>query len=110
MIILDASAVVSILLNTGPEAEPIRERIESPGESVHVPHLLDVEVLSVLRRQTLRGIIAKERSATALQDLENTKMTTTPTPHYLVRSGSCEKTSPPTTRLMSRSPRRSTRH
>jgi predicted nucleic acid-binding protein len=75
LIVLDASAVVSILLNTGPEAEPIRERIESPGESVHVPHLLDVEVLSVLRRQTLRGILAKERSATALQDLENTKMT-----------------------------------
>ncbi len=67
--------MVSILLDPGPDAEPIRERVESPGESVHVPHLLDVEVLNVLRRQTLRGILARERGATALQDLENIKMT-----------------------------------
>jgi predicted nucleic acid-binding protein len=78
LIVLDASAVVSILLDPGPDAEPIRGRIESPGESVHVPHLLDVEVLNVLRRQTLRGILAKERGATALQDLENIKMTRYP--------------------------------
>ena len=70
--------MVSILLDPGPDAEPIRERVESPGESVHVPHLLDVEVLNVLRRQTLRGILARERGATALQDLENIKMTRYP--------------------------------
>jgi predicted nucleic acid-binding protein len=51
LIILDASVVVSILLDPGPDAEPLRERVESPGDSVHVPHLLDVEVLNVLRRQ-----------------------------------------------------------
>ena len=78
MIVLDASSVVSILLDPGPGAEPIRERIESPGESVHVPHLLDVEVLNVLRRQTLHGILAKERGTTALEDLENMKMTRYP--------------------------------
>lgn len=70
--------MVSILLDPGPGAEPIRGRIEGPGESVHVPHLLDVEVLNVLRRQTLRGILSKERGATALQDLENLKMTRYP--------------------------------
>ncbi len=70
--------MVSILLDPGPGAEPIRERVESPGESVHVPHLLDVEVLNMLRRQTLRGILARERGATALQDLENIKMTRYP--------------------------------
>ncbi len=70
--------MVSILLDPGPNAEPIRERVESPGESVHVPHLLDVEVLNVLRRHTLRGILARERGATALQDLENIKMTRYP--------------------------------
>jgi predicted nucleic acid-binding protein len=78
LIVLDASAVVSILLDPGPDAEPIRGRIESPGESVHVPHLLDVEVLNVLRRQTRHGILSKERGATALQDLENIKMTRYP--------------------------------
>jgi predicted nucleic acid-binding protein len=78
LIVLDASAVVSILVCPGSDAEPIRERIEIPGESVHVPHLLDVEVLNVLRRQTLRGILARERGATALQDLENIQMTRYP--------------------------------
>jgi predicted nucleic acid-binding protein len=78
LIVLDASAIISILLDHGPDAEPIRERVESPGESIHVPHLLDVEVLNVLRRQTLRGTLAKERGATALQDLENIKMSRYP--------------------------------
>ena len=56
----------------------MRGRIESPGESVHVPHLLDVEVLSVLRHHTLRRVLARERGATALQDLENIKMSRYP--------------------------------
>jgi predicted nucleic acid-binding protein len=55
LILLDASAVVSILLDPGLDAEPIRERIERPVESVYVPHLLDVEVLNVLRHKILRG-------------------------------------------------------
>ena len=66
--------MVSILLDPGPDAEPIRERVESPGESLHVPHLLNIEVLNVLRRQTLRGILAEERGATVLQDLESIRM------------------------------------
>jgi len=78
LIVLDASAVVSILLDPGSDAEPIRERVEKPGERVHVPHLLDLEVLNVLRRQTLRGILTTERGTMALQDLENIKMTRYP--------------------------------
>jgi len=66
--------MVSILLDPGPDAEPIRERVESPGESLHVPHLLNIQVLNVLRRQTLRGILAEERGATVLQDLESIRM------------------------------------
>jgi predicted nucleic acid-binding protein len=47
VIVLDASAAVSALLNDG-EA---RRLVAS--ESLHVPHLIDVEVLSAIRRQTL---------------------------------------------------------
>lgn len=43
-----------------------------------MPHLLDLEVLNVVRRQTLRGILTTERGTTALQDLENIKMTRYP--------------------------------
>jgi predicted nucleic acid-binding protein len=78
LIVLDASAIVSILLDPGPAAEPIRRRVERPGEGVHVPHLLDLEVLNVLRRQMLRGILTTERGTRALQDLENIKMTRYP--------------------------------
>ena len=69
MIVLDASAVIAVLLYPGPGAERIRERIEGPGESLHVPHLMDLEVLHALRRQALRGALSPRRGAEALQDL-----------------------------------------
>ena len=69
MIVLDASSVVAVLLYRGPGAERIRERIESPGESLHVPHLMDLEVLHALRRQALRGALSPGRGAEALEDL-----------------------------------------
>ena len=69
MIVLDASAVVAVLVGSGPGSERIRERVEGPGESLHVPHLMDLEVLHALRRQALRGALSPRRGAEALQDL-----------------------------------------
>ena len=71
MIVLDASAIVAVLLDPGSGAERIRERIEGPGESHHVPHVMDLEVLHALRRQALRGVLSPRRSAEALEDLAN---------------------------------------
>lgn len=71
MIVLDASAVVAVLLDPGSGAERIRERIESPAESLHVPHVMDLEVLHALRRQALGGALSPRRSAEALEDLAN---------------------------------------
>ena len=71
MIVLDASAVIGVLLDPGSGAERIRERIESPGESLHAPHVMDLEVLHALRRQALRGVLSPRRSAEALEDLAN---------------------------------------
>ena len=98
--------MVSILLEPGPDAEPIRERVESPGENLHVPHLLNIQVLNVLRRQTLRGILAEERGATVLQDLESIRMIRYLTSRSSNVSGICGETSPPTARPTSHSPRR----
>lgn len=78
MIILDASAVVAILLDPGPEAELIRERIEMPNESVHVPHLLDVEVAHTLRRHALQGELSSRRSDEVFRDFSDIKMTRYP--------------------------------
>lgn len=49
MIVADASAVVAALLNDG----PARQSLSS--QPVHAPHLVDAEVLSVLRRLNLAG-------------------------------------------------------
>ena len=58
-----------MLLNFGPAAGRLRERIAQPDETLHVPHLFDVEVLNVLRRHALRGALSEARARLALRRL-----------------------------------------
>lgn len=58
---LDASAGVSALLNGG------QARGLVAAESVHVPHLIDVEVASALRRQHVAGLISDAAGRQALK-------------------------------------------
>jgi predicted nucleic acid-binding protein len=51
MIVLDASVVVELLTN-GPLADSLRNDLAGRDESYIVPHLLDVEVVSAIRRLT----------------------------------------------------------
>lgn len=74
MIVIDASAEVAVLLNIGPEAEGIRERISRPGESLHVPHLFEIEVLHALRYLSLRGTVSPERARLALSRFHDTQL------------------------------------
>jgi predicted nucleic acid-binding protein len=78
LIVIDASAEVAVLLNVGPEVEGIRNRIARPGETLHVPHLFDVEVLCALRGLSLRGTVSPERSRLALSRLSDTRFTRYP--------------------------------
>jgi predicted nucleic acid-binding protein len=66
LIVIDASAEVAVLLGIELEVERIRERIARPGETLHVPHLFEIEVLHALRGLSLRGTISPERSSLAL--------------------------------------------
>jgi predicted nucleic acid-binding protein len=68
VIVLDASAVVELLLATARGAA-VRARIAEPEESLHAPHLLDVEVAQVLRRYHLAGDLGAGRAREALADL-----------------------------------------
>ena len=68
MIVLDASAVVELLLWTD-RAESICERVMISEESRHAPHLLDVEVAQVIRRYRLAGEIDDSRGIQMIQDL-----------------------------------------
>ena len=78
MIVIDASAEVAVLLNVGPEAEDIRARIARPGETLHVPHLFDIEVLHALMGLRLRGTVSPQRARLAVRRLRDTQLTRYP--------------------------------
>ena len=68
MIVLDASAVVELLLDTV-TGRRVAVLIEDAALGLHVPHLLDVEVVSVLRRLVRERILDEEDAYTAIEDL-----------------------------------------
>ena len=69
MIVLDASVVVDLLLDTRPVADGIRHRLRRDAHGWAVPHLLDAEVGQVLRRLVLAGKLKTDRAQHALDDL-----------------------------------------
>lgn len=68
MIVLDASAAVDWLLQT-PAGMRIEHRIYAQHESLHAPHLLDLEVAQVLRRLVRQRLVSEVRVEEALSDL-----------------------------------------
>ena len=62
MIVVDASAIVEMLLRTAAGIR-ITPRIRTTTSTVHSPHLVDAEVTHVVRRYTLAGDINAERGA-----------------------------------------------
>jgi predicted nucleic acid-binding protein len=60
VIVLDASAALSGLLNAGPARESLA------GEQLHAPHLVDSEVASGLRRHVASNHIAADEAWAAL--------------------------------------------
>ena len=68
MIVLDASAAIEWLLKS-PAGVIIDKRIFARSESLHAPHLLDVEVAQVLRLYVREKMIAAQRGQEALEDL-----------------------------------------
>ena len=74
MIVLDASAAVDWLLQTA-TGRRIETRIYSPRETLHAPHVLDLEVTQVLRRQARQGVVSVRRANEALRDLLDVRIT-----------------------------------
>jgi predicted nucleic acid-binding protein len=68
VIVLDASAAIEWLLQSATGLK-IHSRILSHSESLHAPHLLDVEVTQVLRRYARDKAITPQRGQEALDDL-----------------------------------------
>jgi predicted nucleic acid-binding protein len=78
VIVLDASAFVSVLLRLEPSASAIAARLREPGESLHAPHLFDSEIVQTLRRYFLRGQLSSVRAGEALCDLADLRLTRYP--------------------------------
>ena len=64
--VLDASGVVELLLNTA-SGRRLSARLLAETEGVHVPHLIDAEIAQVLRRFVLRGLLDARSGAAALR-------------------------------------------
>ena len=64
--VLDASGAVELLLNTA-AGKRLAARLADEAESVHVPHLIDIEIAQVLRRYVLRGALDDRTGALALR-------------------------------------------
>lgn len=67
MIVVDASAVLEVLLRTG-AADAVEARLFG-GETLHAPHVLDLEVMQVIRRYERAGDLTARRGREALEDL-----------------------------------------
>lgn len=68
MIVLDASALLELLLAT-PIGLDVGARVFAAEETLHAPELLDLEVAQVLRRYERSGELTAERAAQAIEDL-----------------------------------------
>ena len=77
MIVLDASAAIDWLLQTA-AGQRIEQRIFSHNESLHAPHLLDLEVGQVLRRLVREGSVSAQRADQAIEDLLDLRITRYP--------------------------------
>lgn len=81
MIVLDASAAIEWLLQTSAGLR-IERRIYSVSESLHAPHLLDLEVTQVLRRLVGQGTMSANRADQAIGDLLNLRLMRYP--HFML--------------------------
>jgi predicted nucleic acid-binding protein len=81
LIVLDASAAIDWLMQS-PPGQLIEQRIYSRKETLHAPHLLDLEITQVLRRLVREGTILDQRADLAINDLLNLRIVRYP--HFVL--------------------------
>ena len=68
MIVVDASALLEVLLRTK-AAKAVERWLFDPRQTLHAPHLLDIEIAQVIRRYAANREVDAERGRAALADL-----------------------------------------
>jgi predicted nucleic acid-binding protein len=84
LIVVDASALIEVLLRT-PAAHAVESHLFAPGQTLHAPHLLDIEGAQVIRRYAAKGEINGDRGRAALDDLSDLPMQRYPYDFLLAR-------------------------
>lgn len=79
MIVVDASAVISGLLNDGPARRALST------EHLHAPHLIDAEVANGMRRLVAQGSVTNEDGWAALDILRTLGISRHPVVSFLDR-------------------------
>ena len=69
MLVVDASCLYEVLIGSG-GAEAVRSRLAQDPDHA-APHVVDVEVLSVVRREHLLGRLDRTAATQAVEDLED---------------------------------------
>jgi predicted nucleic acid-binding protein len=67
MIVVDASALLELLLQTS-RGERVEARLFRAEDELHVPHLVDVEITQGLRRLVRSGEVSSGRADEAIDD------------------------------------------
>ena len=67
MIVVDASVVAPALADDDADGDRARERLH--GERLVAPEVFDLEVVTVIRKALLAGVLDERRAAIALADL-----------------------------------------
>jgi predicted nucleic acid-binding protein len=83
VIVVDASVLATSLGDDGPDGDRARARLR--GERLTAPELVDLEVVSVWRRQIRAGALDARRAALALADLAALPLRRTPHRPLLAR-------------------------
>jgi len=84
VIVIDASAALEVLLRTA-LAPIIEPRLLDPRQTVHAPHLIDLEIAQVLRRYCAAGDLTDQRARQALADFVDLPVTRYPHEPFLAR-------------------------
>jgi predicted nucleic acid-binding protein len=85
VIVVDASAMTEFLLQT-PRGRRVETRLFQDDDELHVPHLLDVEVLQALRRLVRTRELSADRAEEAIADLADFDLRRHPLVDFLGRA------------------------
>ena len=74
MVVVDSSAVVDYLLAHEGKAEWVEAQLDAAAWDLHAPHLIDIEVVGVLRRLTRQNELDATVGPAAIQLLERFRL------------------------------------